>query len=191
MVESEQQAQLEGPEKEPSCVNDQIIPDLLTKEQKDMIKDFTIRETYFDGNQEDDHSQFPHCVIKNEKLNGIDAKERAKRFEALIKLLARSHCICPSNEVMKSCAFALTGIGFKALEPKPVYWNPEKVDILLFVCQKFYNSGERSATTDFKTALEVFHVSENSQKLSNKSAEGSKVNDAYFGKDFNKIYPEL
>lgn len=180
------------PEQESSCVNNQTIPDVLSPAQNKKINDFEIRPTYFDEKQKYTNFQLLHCVIKNEKFKGIEPEKRAKDFESLVKLLARNLCIYPSNKVMKSCAYALTGIGFKSpFEPIPVYWNHKKVDILLFICQKLYNSGEKSAMTDFKTAVDVFHVRKEFENIKNPSLEGSKVNDTGFGKKFNEIYPEL
>lgn len=180
------------PEQESSCVNNQTIPDVLSPAQNKEINDFEIRPTYFDEKQKYTNFQFPHCVIKNEKFKGIEPEKRAKDFESLIKLLAKNLCIYPSKDMMKLCAYALTGIGFKSpFELIPVYWNHKKVDILLFICQKLYNSGEKSAMTDFKTAVDVFHVRKEFENIKNPSLEGSKVNDTGFGKKFNEIYPEL
>jgi hypothetical protein len=166
----------------------QIIPSKLSKEQKKIIDDFEIRPTYFkdEPNKSDDH-----CTITNEKFNAIDAEKRAKKFEAFIKLLARECCIAPDKVTMKSCAYAFTGIDFKAyrgFHVQPVFWNKEKIDILLFICTKFFKKGKKA---DFAHPMDIFNVKEEYQALQNPSKEAEEIDRPTFLRGFKKHFGEL
>ena len=144
----------------------------FTPEQRETIKNFYISPNYFkDTSQGEDtlRKADDHCTITNEKFYKIDAKVRAKKFKAFIKLLAREGCIDPTNEAMQLCAYAFTGIEFKhPFQPGFAKWRKEKVDILLFICTKFYKRNKESST-NFVKALEVFQVTAEGNR--NKRAE--------------------
>ena len=95
---------------------------------------------------------------------------------------------------MRSCAYAMTGYGFyNPFKPDPVFWNPERVDVLLYICQRFYNKRGDAKTpmSDFKYPAEVFHVIKEYKEVSNRSQSASKVDTDDFGKDFKEIFPKL
>lgn len=160
------------PEQLPTADSYQTPRPKLTPEQRNIIKNFYISPNYFkDTSQEEDKSRNTddHCTITNEKFKAIDAEVRAKTFKAFIKLLAREGCIDPTNEAMQLCAYAFTGIEFKhPFQPGLAKWRQEKVDILLFICTKFYKRNKKS-TTNFVKALEVFQVTAEGNR--NKKAE--------------------
>jgi hypothetical protein len=180
------------PEQLSAADYNQVIPDALTTEHLDLIKEFEIGKRYF-ARKKRDYVQ-PHCMLLNEGFNVMDDEDKANRFERLMKLLARTRCIYPSILVMRSCAYAMTGYGFyNPFKPVPVFWNREKVDILLYICQKFYNKRGNTKTpiSKFKNPAEVFHVIKEYQEASNHSQSASKVDTSDFGKDFKAIFPEL
>lgn len=170
----------------------QVIPDSLTTEHRDIIKEFEIGKKYFTHKKR--NYALSHCTILNEGFNLLTDEDKANRFNRLIQLLARERCIYPSNEVMRSCAYAMTGYGFNnPFKPVPVFWNREKVDILLYICQKFYNKRGNAKTpmSQFKTPAEIFHVIKEYQEASNRSQSASKVDTGDFGEDFKEIFPKL
>ncbi len=180
------------PEQLSAADYNQVIPDALTTEHLDLIKEFEIGKRYF-ARKKRDYVQ-PHCMLLNEGFNVMADEDKANRFERLMKLLARTRCIYPSILVMRSCAYAMTGYGFyNPFKPVPVFWNREKVDILLYICQKFYNKRGNTKTpmSKFKNPAEVFHVIKEYQEASNHSQSASKVDTSDFGKDFKAIFPEL
>lgn len=170
----------------------QVIPDSLTTEHLDLINEFEIGKKYF-THKKRNYAQ-PHCDLLNEGFNSMVDEDKANRFERLMKLLARERCIYPSVNVMRSCAYAMTGYGFyNPFKPDPVFWNPERVDVLLYICQRFYNKRGDAKTpmSDFKYPAKVFHVIKEYQGASNRSQSASKVDTDDFGKDFKEIFPEL
>jgi len=170
----------------------QVIPDSLTTEHRDIIKEFEIGKKFFTHKKR--NYALSHCTILNEGFNLLTDEDKANRFNRLIQLLARERCIYPSTEVMRSCAYAMTGYGFNnPFKPVPVFWNREKVDILLYICQKFYNKRGNAKTpmSQFKTPAEVFHVIKEYQEASNRSQSASKVDTGDFGEDFKEIFPKL
>ena len=180
------------PEQLSAADYNQVIPDALTTEHLDLINEFDIGKKYF-ARKKRDYEQ-PHCMLLNEGFNVMADEDKANRFERLMKLLARTRCIYPSILVMRSCAYAMTGYGFyNPFKPVPVFWNREKVDILLYICQKFYNKRGNTKTpmSKFKNPAEVFHVIKEYQEASNHSQSASKVDTSDFGKDFKAIFPEL
>lgn len=182
------------PEQLSAADYNQVIPDALTTEHLDLIKEFEIGKRYF-ARKKRDYVQ-PHCMLLNEGFNVMADEDKANRFERLMKLLAKTRCIYPSFIVMRSCAYAMTGYGFNnPFKPVPVFWNREreKVNILLYICQKFYNKRGNAKTpmSEFKYPAEVFHVINEYQEASNRSQSASKVDTGDFGKDFKEIFPEL
>lgn len=178
----------EDGQKETAADYGQIIPSELSEEQNKIIGDFDIWHTYFykDSKQSEDH-----CTITNEKFNAIEADKRAKNLEAFIKLLAREYCIAPDKGTMKSCAYAFTGIDFiayRGFHVQPVFWNKEKVDILLFICTKFFKKGKKA---DFVKAVKVFHVEDVYEAMQNPSKVADEFNRPKFLKEFQKIFGEL
>lgn len=175
---------------EPSCETaadyDQEIPEELNEKQKDIIKNFYIRDKYFEVTPNKSPN---YCTIVNNKFNNLDKVERAKKFKAFIKLLARQHCIAPINVVMQSCAYDFTGIGFeKPYEHVPVFWNKKKVDTLLFICTKFF---KKVKNADFVKAVKVFHVQEIYKAMQNPSKVAAEFNCPEFLQEFHNIFGEL
>lgn len=154
------------PEQLSAADSNQTPRQKLTTEQRETIKNFFISPNYFKDTPRDTDD---HCTITNEKFKAVNAEARAKKFKAFIKLLAREGCIDPTNEAMQLCAYAFTGIEFKhPFQPGFAKWRQEKVDILLFICTKFYKRNKKS-TTNFVKALEVFQVTAEGNR--NKRAE--------------------
>ena len=186
-IDSNEPATVE-PQPEQLSVADinQEIPKKFTKKQKDIINNFDIRDTYFEVDPDESPD---YCTIVNEKFKNIDKVERAKKFEAFIKLLVRQHCIAPVNVVMQSCAYNFTGIEFQSpYEHVPVFWNKEKVDILLFVCTKFFKKGKKA---DYLKAVKLFNVKEVYEDMQNPSKITKEFNRPKFLMEFHKIFGEL
>lgn len=170
----------------PSDGSDPESPNKLTKEQKDIIDDFDIGPNYFNNEPNDSDD---HCIITNEQFNALDAEKKAKMFEAFIKMLAKERYIAPDKGTMKSYAYAFTGIGFKAyrgFHVQPVFWNKEKVDVLLYICMKFYRKNEKTNAV-YETALKVFHVTAEG----NLNTRAKKIKGKPFDTKFTKIFSEL
>ena len=170
----------------------QVIPDSITTEHRDIIDEFEIGKKYF--TRKKGNYSLAHCTIINEGFDAMADEDKANRFKHFIQLLARQRCIYPSKIVMRSCAYAMTGYGFyNPFTPVPVFWNPERVDVLLYICQRFYNKRGDAKTpmSDFKYPAEVFHVIKEYKEVSNRSQSASKVDTDDFGKDFKEIFPKL
>lgn len=174
------------PEQLSAADYNQEIPKKRTGKQKDIIRFFFIKDTYFEVDPDESPE---YCTIVNEKFKKIDKVERAMKFKAFIKLLARHSCIAPVNVVMQSCAYDFTGIGFrKPYEHVPVFWNKEKVDVLLFICTKFF---KKSKNADYVKAVRIFHVKEVYEDMQNPSKVAEDFNDPKFLKEFQEIFGEL
>lgn len=174
-----------------SSDNERGFPVQLSKEQKTAINLFRIGKCYFTDKNKNKYDK-EHCEITNVRFNELPAEDRAKKFQELIRMLARYFCIKPDLAVMRSCACALTGRGFdNPFEPVSVQWNPQKVGILFFICQKLYNKRDNiSNMSKFKEPAELFNVIKEYKSFSNRSQSASKVN-ASFIADFNRIFPDL
>lgn len=174
------------PEQLSAADYNQEIPEKFTDEQKNTINNFFIKDTYFKVTPDKSPN---YCTIVNKKFNDLDEVERARKFEAFIKLLAKQRCIAPINVVMQSCAYDFTGIGFKdPYEHVPVFWNKEKVAVLLFICTKFFKKGKKA---DFAKPVKMFHVEDVYKAMQNPSAAAEGFNDPEFLMKFQKIFGEL
>lgn len=178
------------PEQLSAADYDQTPRPKFTPEQRKTIKNFYIRPNYFkDTSQKEDtpRKANDHCTITNEKFYKIDAKDRAKKFKAFIKMLAMEGCIDPTNEAMQLCAYAFTGIGFKyPFQPGYAKWRQEKVDILLFICTKFFKKNN-DFSVNYDTALRAFQVTAEG----NRNARAKKIKNSRFDAEFSKLFPEL
>lgn len=117
-------------------------------------------------------------------LSKEEFKTLAAKYQKFIRTLARKGCIYPDREVMKSCAYAFSGITFNGHTPTKVKWNLEKIDCLFFVCRYFYKS------TNYDRAFTVFDVGCAKDDFSNPSAMTDRV-DPSFKNEINTIYKGL
>ena len=169
---------------------DKNIPvKLLSEDEKKVVHNFRIWETYFSKPQEKNlYGIKGYDGINNEKFFQGSDEEKAKKLRRFIRLLARTRCIEPTQQEMQSCAYAFTGRCFRRpFKPTDVYWKSDKFEILLYICKRFFKKEKNGS---YIPAVDVFHVREEYEKCDNPSLVADKVESTYpdFHKEFKKIY---
>lgn len=168
---------------------DQSTPTKLSSEEEKVVRNFRIWETYFSKPKEKNlYGIIGYDGINNEKFFQGSDEEKAKKLRRFIKLLARTRCIEPTKQDMKSCTYAFTGRRFsKPFKPTDVHWKPDKFEILLYICKRFF---KKEKNCSYIPAVDVFHVREEYEKCDNPSSFADKVESTYpdFHKEFKKIY---
>ena len=160
----------------------------LTDADDSEINAFKISDGYFkNAKTKADCPHFDNLKDEIKGTPGLSKKEfktLAANYQKFIRTLAREGCIYPNRDVMRSCAYAFSGITFNRLTPTKVTWNPKKIDCLFFICRYFYKS------TNYDRAFEVFDVGYAKDYFSNPSAMTDHV-DPSFKNEINNIYNGL